>query len=210
MAIGEAACVSVHGANRLGSNSLLDIIVFGRAAAQRCAEWIKPDLRHKPVDSTLHHKALKRFDRIRYAQGKNTTADIRLDMQKTMQAYAPVFRTGELLEQGVSKINTVYQSYEDVCVSDRSLIWNSDLIETLELDNLRGQAVVAMHAAHNRQESRGAHAREDYPDRDDTDWHKHSLLWLTEDGEVKIDYRPVHMYTMTDDVEVFPPKKRVY
>ena len=209
MAIGEAACVSVHGANRLGSNSLLDLIVFGRAAAQRCAELIKPDTAHKPLKKGACDKALARFDRIRYANGTENTASIRLKMQKTMQNHASVFRTGDVLEEGVTEIAKVRASFANVKVDDRSLIWNTDLVETLELDNLLDQAYVTMTAAENRKESRGGHAREDFPDRDDENWLKHSLLWL-EGDKVKIDYRPVHMYTLTDEVEVIPPKKRVY
>jgi len=209
MAIGEAACVSVHGANRLGSNSLLDLIVFGRSAAIRCAEIIKPGMPHSPLKETACDEALARFDRIRFAKGTEKTADIRLNMQKTMQAHASVYRTGEMLEKGVAEITKVRASFNNVKVDDSSLIWNTDLVETLELDNLLDQAYVTMIAAENRKESRGGHAREDYPDRDDKDWMKHSLLWL-EDDKVKIDYRPVHMYTLTDEVDVIPPKKRVY
>jgi len=209
MAIGEAACVSVHGANRLGSNSLLDLIVFGRAAAQRCAELIKPDTAHKPLKKGACDKALARFDRIRYANGTENTASIRLKMQKTMQNHASVFRTGDVLEEGVTEIAKVRASFANVKVDDRSLIWNTDLVETLELDNLLDQAYVTITAAENRKESRGGHAREDFPNRDDENWLKHSLLWL-EGDKVKIDYRPVHMYTLTDEVEVIPPKKRVY
>jgi len=209
MAIGEAACVSVHGANRLGSNSLLDLIVFGRSAAIRCAEIITPGMSHSPLKETACDEALARFDRIRFAKGTEKTADIRLKMQKTMQAHASVYRTGEMLEKGVAEITKVRASFNNVKVDDSSLIWNTDLVETLELDNLLDQAYVTMIAAENRKESRGGHAREDFPDRDDKDWMKHSLLWLNDD-EVKIDYRPVHMYTLTDEVEVIPPKKRVY
>jgi len=209
MAIGEAACVSVHGANRLGSNSLLDLIVFGRAAAQRCAELIKPDMKHTPLEKGAFDKALQRFNRIRFAQGAEKTADIRLKMQKTMQNHASVYRTGDVLKEGVAELAQVRALFADVKVEDSSLIWNTDLVETLELDNLLDQAYVAISAAENRKESRGGHAREDYPDRNDKDWLKHSLLWL-DNNKVKIDYRPVHMYTLTDEVDVIPPKKRVY
>ncbi|NOR71332.1 MAG: succinate dehydrogenase flavoprotein subunit [Methylomarinum sp.] len=209
MAIGESACVSVHGANRLGSNSLLDLIVFGRSAAQRCAELIKPDMMHTPLKEGACDQALARFDRIRHAKGTEKTADIRLKMQKTMQTHASVYRTGEMLDKGVAAMKKVRASFANVKVDDTSLIWNTDLVETLELDNLLDQAYVTISAAANRTESRGGHAREDYPDRDDENWMKHSLLWLADD-KVKIDYRPVHMYTLTDEVEVIPPKKRVY
>lgn len=210
MAIGEAACVSVHGANRLGSNSLLDIVVFGRAAAERCAETIKPDEKHKSLSADIDDKLIDRFDKLRYAKGSQPTAELRLKMQKTMQNYAAVFRTGETLDEGVQRIGEVHASFSDVSVSDRNLVWNSDLVETLELDNLLALSVVTMHSARNRTESRGAHAREDYPDRDDDNWQKHTLAWLGETGEPTIDYRPVHYYTLTDEVEVVPPKARVY
>ena len=209
MAIGESACVSVHGANRLGSNSLLDLIVFGRSAASRCAELIKPDMPHSPLKEGACDKALARFDRIRFAKGTEKPADIRLKMQKTMQNHAAVYRTGEMLDKGVAELDKIRLSFNNVIVEDSSLIWNTDLVETLELDNLLDQAFVTITAAANRKESRGGHAREDYPDRDDENWMKHSLMWLTED-KVKIDYRPVHMYTLTDEVDVIPPKKRVY
>ncbi|WP_198246022.1 succinate dehydrogenase flavoprotein subunit [methane-oxidizing endosymbiont of Gigantopelta aegis] len=209
MAIGETACVSVHGANRLGSNSLLDIIVFGRSAAIHCAEIIKPGQAHKPLPSDACDKALARFDKIRHAKGSLKTAEIRLAMQKTMQTRAAVFRTGETLAEGITEMQQVVESFDNVSVSDTSLIWNTDLVETLELDNLLRQATVAIHAAHNRQESRGGHAREDFPQRDDESWMKHTLTWHDDTG-VKIDYRPVHLYTLTDEVDVIPPKERVY
>lgn len=209
MAIGETACVSVHGANRLGSNSLLDIVVFGRAAAIRCAELIKPGMPHKPLAKDACDQALNRFDKLRHADGSRPTAEIRLDMQTTMQAKATVFRTENTLQEGVQQIGEVAASFTDVKVSDRSLIWNTDLVETLELDNLLGQAQVTMTAAANRQESRGGHAREDFPKRDDENWLKHTLTWR-ENNQVRIDYRPVHLYTLTDEVEVIAPKERVY
>ncbi len=209
MAIGETACVSVHGANRLGSNSLLDIIVFGRSAALRCAKLIKPGMRHKPLPKDACDCALERFDRIRQARGSLKTAEIRLNMQKTMQSKAAVFRTEKTLQEGIQAMDDIARSFAEVQVNDPSLIWNTDLVETLELDNLLAQAKMAIHAAGNRTESRGGHAREDYPDRDDKHWLKHTLTWLTGD-QVKIDYRPVHLFTLTDEVDVFPPKKRVY
>lgn len=209
MAIGEAACVSVHGANRLGSNSLLDLVVFGRSAAIRCAELIKPGTRHKPLVRSCCESAISRFDKIRHANGSRSTAEIRMEMQRTMQTNASVFRTGKTLAQGINGLTSVLTSFSDVRISDRSLIWNTDLVETLELDNLLSQSLVTIHAAHNRTESRGSHAREDYPQRDDGQWLKHTLTWL--DGtQVRIDYRPVHLFTLTDEVAVIPPKERVY
>ena len=210
MAIGECACVSVHGANRLGSNSLLDIVVFGRAAAKRCAEVVKPGERHPPATRHSETKALERLDRLRYAKGTIPTAAIRLNMQRVMQSHAAVFRTSETLEEGVGLITEVRESFDDVRVSDRGLVWNTDLLETLELDNLLRQALVTMFSARNRTESRGAHAHEDYPDRDDDHWMKHTLIWMNGHGQPVIDYRPVHMYTLTDDTKVIPPKARVY
>ncbi|MAV30136.1 MAG: succinate dehydrogenase flavoprotein subunit [Cycloclasticus sp.] len=210
MAIGEAACVSVHGANRLGSNSLLDLVVFGRSAAIRAAEVVKPGTDHPDLAETACDKALTRLDKYRNADGSKKTSEIRLEMQKTMQKHAAVFRTGESMQEGVDRLKEVQASFKDVSVSDRSLIWNTDLIETLELDNLLSQAAVTIEGALNREESRGGHAREDFPDRDDDQWHKHSIMWFDESNKVHIKYRPVHMYTLSDDVDVVPPKKRVY
>jgi succinate dehydrogenase / fumarate reductase flavoprotein subunit len=200
----------VHGANRLGSNSLLDLVVFGRAVANRCAETIRPGAPHKTLARDACDAALSNLDRLRHANGDRPTAVIRDEMQRAMQADAAVFRTGETLAEGVRKVRGINASFADVKVSDRSLVWNSDLIETLELQNLLGQALVTIESAANRTESRGAHAREDFPERDDDNWHKHTLCWLDEAGNTRIDYRPVHMYTLSDDVEVVPPKKRVY
>jgi len=210
MAIGEAACVSVHGANRLGSNSLLDLVVFGRAAAKRCAADIKPGSMHATLKADATDKIIDRFDRLRHANGSQPTSQIRAEMQRVMQNYAAVFRTGEVLEEGKAKLQEVYDSFKDVKVSDRSMIWNTDLVETLELQNLLENAMVSIHSAANREESRGAHAREDFPDRDDEKWLKHTLSSLDSSGKVDFQYRPVHMYTLTDDVEVVPLKKRVY
>jgi len=209
-AIGEAACVSVHGANRLGSNSLLDLIVFGRAVAQRCGEIMSPAQKHPELPKDNLDVLIGEFDTLRHADGDRSTATIRDDMQKVMQEDAAVFRTGETLEQGRERIDGVFASFSDVSVADRSLVWNSDLAETLELRNLLGNAVTTMHSALNRTESRGAHAREDYPDRDDEAWMQHTLSWMDESGNCKLNFRPVHMNTLTDDVEPIPPKQRVY
>jgi succinate dehydrogenase / fumarate reductase flavoprotein subunit len=210
MAVGEAACVSVHGANRLGSNSLLDLVVFGRAAAHHCGRTVQPGTTHKPLPKDAGDLAVSRLDKFRNANGSRRTAEVRLDMQRVMQNHAAVFRTGESLSEGVQKLSAVHQTFSDVQVSDRSLVWNTDLIETLELDNLLEQAVATMHSAENRKESRGAHAREDYKERDDQVWLKHTLAWVDGQGRVSIDYRPVHLNTLTSDVEPVPPKARTY
>jgi succinate dehydrogenase / fumarate reductase flavoprotein subunit len=210
MALGEAGCVSVHGANRLGSNSLIDLVVFGRAAAHRCAEIVTPGEKQADLPKDSADLALSRLDRFRHAAGQTPTAQLRARMQKVMQTNCAVFRTGEILEEGSKLIHETHDAMPDVRVTDRSLIWNTDLIETLELDNLVAQAVVTMDSACIRTESRGAHAREDYPDRDDKSWMKHTLAWLDAKGKVTIDYRPVHTYTMTNEVAYIEPKARVY
>ena len=210
MAIGEAACVSVHGANRLGSNSLLDIIVFGRAAALRAAEVVSPGARQADLPAGAGEAALDRLDRARHAEGEMPTADLRVEMQRIMQADCAVFRTGPSLNEGVGKLRQSWAKRSDIKVSDRSLVWNSDLVETLELDNLLAQAMVAIASAANRTESRGAHAREDFPARDDRNWLKHTIVWMGEDGIPRFDYRPVHLQPLSNDVQSFPPKARVY
>jgi succinate dehydrogenase / fumarate reductase flavoprotein subunit len=211
MAVGEAACVSVHGANRLGSNSLIDLVVFGRSAALRAADILKAGATQPELKPEMTASHLARFDKLRTASGSVTTAALRLEMQRAMQEDAAVFRTGESLQSGVGRMQAVHDKRAELQVTDRGLIWNTDLMETLELDNLIVQAVVTVVGAENRKESRGAHAHENFPNRDDKKWMKHTLAWLDDPtGKVKIDFRPVHDYTMTNDIAPFPPKARVY
>ena len=210
MAIGEAACVSVHGANRLGTNSLLDIIVFGRAAALRAAEILKPHTPHSTLARDSADAALTRFDRLRNAKGATATADLRLKMQRAMQDHAAVFRTERTLKEGVAKIADIWRGLADLKVADRTLVWNSDLVETLELENLMANAAATINSAVARHESRGAHAHEDHPKRDDARWMKHTLSWVLPDGRVKLDYRPVHAFTLSKEVSYIPPEERVY
>ena len=209
MAIGEAACVSVHGANRLGSNSLIDLVVFGRAAAKRAAELIKPGSAHEEVSNSETDKCLDRFNKIRNSNGSTKTSELRLKMQKTMQSKCAVFRTEKTLKEGVEQIRKPYEGMNDISVKDKSLLFNTDLVETLEFDNLISQALTTMDSAYNRRESRGAHAREDFTKRDDKNYMKHTLAWQ-KGKNVEIKYRDVHSRTLTNDVQYFPPKERVY
>ena len=209
--VGEAACVSVHGSNRLGSNSLIDLVVFGRAVGLRLGEILKPGASQPELTAAQTDPHMARLDRFRNADGSTPTAELRAEMQAIMQEDAAVYRTGESLQNGCNRLQALWQKKSDIKVSDRGLVWNTDLMETLEFENLIAQAVVTVESGNNRTESRGAHAREDFPDRDDKTWMKHTLAYLDQTtGKVKVDYRPVHNYTMSKDIDYIPPKSRVY
>jgi len=210
MAIGEASCVSVHGANRLGSNSLLDLIVFGRAAAKQAAKLVKPGAAHKETNKNAIDKIVSRFDKVRFSSGDNLPSHLRLKLQKEMQRSVAVFRTEKTLEEGRKIIHSLYKDFSNINLSDRSMKWNTELLETLELENLLTQSIVSVESAYNRKESRGAHARDDFPDRNDNEWMKHTIAYINDNGIVDIDYRKVVLTTLTDEVEAVPPKKRVY
>ena len=211
MAVGEAACVSVHGANRLGSNSLIDLVVFGRAAGLRCGETLTANLDQRPLATNAGEASIARLEKFKAANGSKKVAEVRLELQKAMQAHCAVFRTEESMAEGVVKVTEIAKSLKDVAVFDKTMVWNTDLMEALELDNLACQAMVTMASADNRKESRGAHAHEDFGDRDDAKWMKHTLAWYDQSkNTVKIDYRPVHDFTMTDGIDYIKPKKRVY
>ncbi|MEO0784397.1 MAG: FAD-binding protein, partial [Pseudomonadota bacterium] len=210
MAVGEAACVSVHGANRLGSNSLIDLVVFGRAAGLHCGNSVDAGASQPEMSDTWTDKHIARFDKLRNASGDQPVAKLRLEMQKAMQENCAVFRTGEVLREGVERIDGVFDKLPGIDVQDRTMVWNTDLVEALEFDNLIAQAAVTVNSAANREESRGAHAREDFSDRDDTNWMKHTLAWVDDGGRVTIDYRPIHDYTMSNDIGYIEPKARVY
>jgi succinate dehydrogenase / fumarate reductase flavoprotein subunit len=210
MAIGETACVSVHGANRLGSNSLLDLIVFGRAAAKQAAKLVKPGAKHSEPNKNSIDKIIGRLDKTRYSSGVNLPSQLRSRLQKEMQSSVAVFRTEKTLEKGRKSIHSIYKDFSDININDKSLKWNTELLETLELENLLTQGIVSVESAYNRKESRGAHARDDYPDRNDKEWMKHTIASIDDDGIVDITYRKVILTTLTDEVEAVPPKKRVY
>ena len=210
LAVGEAACVSVHGANRLGTNSLIDLIVFGKASSITAKEKVKPNSKIADVDASSLDPILDRFDKIRFSKGDSSTGEVRTSMQKVMQEKCAVFRTDELISKGIEEFNHIESSMDNIDVKDKSMIFNTDLTESLELHNLMAQSKVTLHSALNRTESRGAHAREDYQERDDSNWLVHSLSWLDNKGDVKIGTRPVHMNTLTNHVQPIPPKKRVY
>ena len=210
LAVGEAACVSVHGANRLGTNSLIDLVVFGKASSITASEKIKPNSKAIDIDASTLDPILDRFDKIRFNKGDSSTGEVRTSMQKVMQEKCAVFRTDELISKGIEEFNQIESSMENIDVKDKSMIFNTDLTESLELHNLMAQSKVTLHSALNRTESRGAHAREDHQERDDSNWLVHSLSWLDSNGDVKMGKRPVHMNTLTNHVQPIPPKKRVY